>query len=225
MDRGLGARGGRRACRAWPLYAAHLDRAADEAPQPRLETPRAGAGWSLEPKPVTDWRPNYDGAASSVFQTYRKGDRVVALYVALLPDTSVEGAELVTSTNVMVVQKHPVWSNVGRARAGRRPRHGRRSALRADPASLAGAAPAGLGLVPHLRARADQSVSRESCCFARNKLLDRGDDGAAIILAAPYEGEPEDAAETLREFAREMTPSIDAELARVSETRRATPGR
>ena len=34
------------------------------------------------------------------------------LYIGFYPHQR-QGAELVTSTNVMVVQKHPVWSNVG----------------------------------------------------------------------------------------------------------------
>jgi hypothetical protein len=52
--------------------------------------------------------------------------------------------------------------------------------------------------------------------FARNKLLGRRDDGAAIIVAAPYADDPDDAADTLREFALEMTPSVEAALARIA---------
>ena len=47
---------------------------------------------------------------------------------------------------------------------------------------------------------------------ARDMLLRRGDDSAAIVLAAPYETRPETAAETLRIFAREMLPAIDHAL-------------
>jgi EpsI family protein len=47
---------------------------------------------------------------------------------------------------------------------------------------------------------------------ARDKLLRRGDDCAAIVLAAPYEARPETAADTLRVFTREMLPSIDQVL-------------
>jgi EpsI family protein len=51
--------------------------------------------------------------------------------------------------------------------------------------------------------------------LARDKLFGRGDDGAAIILAAPYEERPGPAAEAMRAFLRDMRPSIDAALARV----------
>ena len=49
--------------------------------------------------------------------------------------------------------------------------------------------------------------------LTRDKLLGRGDAGAAIIIATPYEEQPDAAAEMLRQFARDMKPSIDAALA------------
>jgi hypothetical protein len=49
--------------------------------------------------------------------------------------------------------------------------------------------------------------------LARDKLLGRGDDSAAIVLAAPYEARPEAAAEALRLFLRDMLPSIEKSLA------------
>ncbi len=204
---------------AWPLYAAHLDRSAGESAGLRLEVPPPVQGWSLEDKAVTDWRPNYQGAATSVFQAYRKGGRVVVLYVAYYP-TQRRGAELVTSTNVMVVQKHPVWSNVGELRRkeklGTDPLSIRQTQLRSMPQRLLvwdWMFISGFELTnPYLA----------KVLFAKNKLLDHPDDGAAIIVAAPYEGEPEDAADTLREFALAMAPSVQAELVRVAgPTRRS----
>jgi len=52
--------------------------------------------------------------------------------------------------------------------------------------------------------------------LARDRLLGRGDDAAAIILATPYEGQPEGAQETLRQFVREMLPSIEIALKQAS---------
>ena len=49
--------------------------------------------------------------------------------------------------------------------------------------------------------------------LARDKLLRRGDDSAAIALAAPYDASPEAAAETLHVFLRDMLPAIDTALA------------
>jgi EpsI family protein len=49
--------------------------------------------------------------------------------------------------------------------------------------------------------------------LARDRLLGRSDDSAVIILAAPYEERPERAAETLREFSREMRLALLEALA------------
>jgi EpsI family protein len=48
--------------------------------------------------------------------------------------------------------------------------------------------------------------------LARDKLLGRGDDAAVVVVAAPYAERAEDAQETLRQFVRDMRPSIDAAL-------------
>ena len=199
---------------AWPLYAAaHLDRSGERVVAARLETPPPAHGWSLDATPATNWRPAYEGPSASVFQTYRKGDRVVVLYIGYYPDQR-RGAELVTSTNVMVVQKHPVWSNVGELRRkenlGMGPLGVRQTQLRSTSQRL---------LVWDWLFISGHELTNPylaKLLFARNKLLGRRDDGAAIIVAAPYEGEPEDAADTLREFALEMTPSVEAALARVA---------
>jgi EpsI family protein len=55
------------------------------------------------------------GADATVFQTYRQGDREVAVWLFYYA-TQREGAELVTTRNVMVVQKHPVWERVGQSK-------------------------------------------------------------------------------------------------------------
>ena len=57
--------------------------------------------------------------------------------------------------------------------------------------------------------------------LARDKLLGRGDSGSAIIIATPSEEQSGVSAETLRQFAREMKPSIDAALAQVENRVRA----
>jgi len=53
--------------------------------------------------------------------------------------------------------------------------------------------------------------------LARDKLFDRGDAAAAVIVAAPYEEQDDVGAKTLALFVREMKPSIDAALARAAD--------
>ena len=204
---------------AWPLYAAHLDRSTQSSAPLRLEIAAPASGWSLVAEPATNWRPNYEGASTSIFQTYRKGDHTVVLYVGFYPNQR-RGAELVTSTNIMVVQKHPIWANVEESRrkegVGTWPLNVRQTLLRSREQRLV------IWDWFHISGYKLTNPYLAKLLFARNKLLGRADDGAAIIIATPYDEDPEIGAETLREFVREMTPSIDAVLAAV-ENQRGTP--
>jgi len=203
----------------WPLYASLLDRASGESGTLAIEAPAPLQGWSPESAPLTDWRPRYEGESASLVQTYRKGDRSVMLYVGYYRHQR-EGERLVTSTNIMVVQKHPVWSNVGESRRvediGVGPHDVRETRLRSAGQRLL--------VWDWFRISGEDLASpyRAKILLARDKLLGRGDDGTAIIVAAPYQEQPDAAAETLREFVREMRPSIDAVLAGVA-TRAGAP--
>lgn len=192
---------------AGPAYAAWLER---PGAVPVLDIPREAAGWSRSPTPLTDWRPDYDGAAVERFQVYRKGERAVALYVGYFRNQR-QDAELVNSTNVMVVQKHPVWANVGEARRTEQ-WDGDAVTLRQTRLRSAGQR---LLVWDWFWISGDQlsSAYLAKLYLVRDKLLGRGDDAAAIIIAAPYTEHAEDAQRTLREFAREMLPSVQASLA------------
>ena len=166
----------------WPLYAAYLDRASEYRGTFVVAPPAPVAGWSFAEKPLTDWRPRYEGAAASVFQVYRKGDRAVALYVGFYPQQR-KGAELLTSTNIMVVQKHPIWSTSSdlprREDLGNGPVEIRQTKLRSPGQRL---------LVWDWLRVAERDLSSRyvaKLLLARDKLLDRGDDGSTIILATP----------------------------------------
>jgi EpsI family protein len=198
---------------AWPLYAGFLDRSVADADAIVIEAPAGTQGWALEATPPTDWRPRYEGESATLFRGYRKGDRVVVLYLGYYPRQR-EGEKLVTSTNIMVVQKHPVWSNFGESsrveESGSGPLAVRQTQLRSIRQRL---------LVWDWFRISGRDLSNPylaKLLLARDKLLGRGDAGSAIIIAAPYDEQPDAAAATLRQFVREMKPSIDAALARVA---------
>lgn len=195
---------------AGPLYAAWLERDSAKALAVALPIPGDAAGWKRVDTPLTDWRPHYSGAAASRFEVYRKGDRQVAVYLGFYPHQR-QGAELVTSTNIMVVQKHPVWSNVGEAtvleKIGAASVSLRETQLRSPNQRL---------LVWDwywISGRQLSSPYLAKLYLAAGKLLGAGDSAAAVILATPYEGQPDAARETLREFAAAMQPSVDTALA------------
>lgn len=196
----------------WVLYSAHLDRVNAAKSAPVLASPAPAAGWSLDSTQLTDWRPHYQGAAASLFETWRKGDHRVAVYLGYYRNQR-RGAELVTSTNIMIVQKHPVWNNMGDGPRiedlGNGPVEIRQTKLRSPVQRL---------LTWDWYRLAGRDLTNPylaKLLLARDRLLDRGDDAAAIILAAPYDDRPQEAAEVLQQFVREMLPSINATLIHV----------
>jgi len=206
---------------AWPLYAAYLVRDDGQAGAPMLASPAPAHGWRLDSAPLTVWRPRYHGASSSIFEVYRKGGRAVALYVGYYRHQH-RGAELVTTTNVMVVQKDPVWEQIGQTSRsedlGQGPVDIRQTLLQSAEQKL---------LVwswfrIHGKSLSDPYWAK--LLLARETLFNHGDDGAAIILATPYDGHAGPAQGTLRAFARQMLPSIDATLARVEAAPRVAAG-
>ena len=199
---------------AGPAYAGYLDRGeSSERPMASsLPAPAAAGGWVADPGTFTDWRPHYDPASATLFQVYRKGDRVVGLHLGYYRHQR-RGAQLVSTGNIMVVQKHPIWTDVGESRIEDASGPGtfpvRQSQLRSTPQRLLiwdWFRIAGHDLInPYLA----------KVLLAWEKLAHRGDDGTAIILATPYTDPSQPPSATLQEFMRDMLPSIDAALARV----------
>jgi len=193
---------------AWPLYAEYLDRG-DSKPI-SLATPDGTPDWSVEPQLPVQWRPHYGGAAGSVFAVYRNGNRVVAVYLAHYRDQR-QGAELVSSQNLLAGGRDSTWSTTATSTYDEPLPDGimelRESRLRSGAHRL---------LVWDWYRIGGRDLSNPylaKALLARDKLLGRGDDSAAIVLAAPYEARPEAATETLRLFLRDMRPSIEKSLA------------
>jgi len=197
---------------AWPAYAAYLDRDhADDRATLTLAAPSPAGGWVADPAPLTDWRPRYDPASATIFQVYRKGERVVALHLGYYHRQR-PGAQLISSTNIMVVQKHPVWGNLSESRVrdaiGPGTLDVRETRLRSPQQRL---------LVWDWFRIAGHDVINPygaKAMLAWQKLSNRGDDGTAIIIATPYDDPSQPPAATLSEFAHDMLPSINAALAR-----------
>jgi exosortase A len=198
-----------------PLYAAHLDRRSGGQAAVILASPAGASGWTLAADELTDWRPRYAGATASVFQVYRKGDKSIALYVGYYRHQR-QGAELISSQNT--VQAPPGWRQVASAVRNESMGSG---ALKLRETHLR--SPAKRLLVWEWFRIGDRELSDPflaKALLARDRLLGRSDDSAVIILAAPYEARPEAAAESLRQFAREMRPSLHVVLAPANQENR-----
>jgi len=192
---------------AWPLCVPYLERGHD-APV-RLAAPAGASGWSLEPQQDMHWRPHYHGAAASTLAVYRKGDRSVAVYLGYYRNQR-QGAELVGSQNLVAGAGDSPWTKTSEALQREELPSG---TLQLRQTWLRSAA--GRMLVWDWYRIGGQDLSNPylaKALVARDKLLRRGDDSAAIVLAAAYDSRPETAAQTLRLFTREMLPAIDHAL-------------
>jgi EpsI family protein len=142
-------------------------------------------------------------------QSYRKGDKAVSLYLGYYRHQRT-GAELITSTNVMIGQEHPVWGKVGET--------GRTATIAGRSVQI---------IQTRLRSPAQRLLAWNwnrlgdtytvnpflaKWLEAKTRLLGRPDDAAAIILSTPYEGKTDGAAATLQEFVDDMLPAIEASL-------------
>jgi exosortase A len=195
---------------AWPLWMHYLGEAAADSGAVILQSPAGASGWTADSTPLSSWRPHYAGAAASVSGTYRKHDRSVSLYLAYYRNQR-QGAELINSQNVIVQESHPAWANIGETRRtedfGRGPVALRQTRLRSTGQRL---------LVWHWFRVSGRDLSNPylaKALLARDTLLGRGDESSVIIVAAPDAESAEAAQETLRQFAREMLPSINSALA------------
>ena len=142
-------------------------------------------------------------------QTYRKGSKVVSLYLGYYLHQQ-EGTQLVTSTNVIVQQKHPVWNNVGESKravtVSSQPLQIVQTKLRSPTQRL---------LVWNWNRIGDTftvNAHFAKLLEAKARLLGQRDDAAAIILSAPYEGDMESAAAVLQEFIGDMLPALETSL-------------
>jgi exosortase A len=192
---------------AWPLFVPYLG-SAEHAPI-RLAAPSGASGWSLQPQQATHWRPHYQGAAASALAVYRKGEHSVAVYLAYYRNQR-QGAELVGSQNLIAGPSDSPWARIGESLRTEDLPNGR---LELRQTRLG--APGARLLVWDWYRIAGADLSNPyvaKALLARDRLLRRNDDSAAIALAAPYEASSETAAETLRLFAGEMLPAIDNAL-------------
>lgn len=200
----------------WPAYALYLNSVPVEIQGSTIEPPDSVLGWIPLATSITDWQPHYIGADAHVVQAYRKEEKTVSVYLGYYR-TQRQDAELINSQNYMVRQKHPVWTNVGE--------EAREISLPGGKVTIQQTllrAPAQRLLVWSWNNLAGTNTINPylaKLLLAKSKLLGQRDDGAAIVIAAPYgvEESPQAAASVLQAFVQDMLPAIQKSLVNVSQ--------
>ena len=91
----------------WPVWAERASQR-DDVHSYAFAVPDGAGGWQFRATALTTWKPDYQKPSAEAGAQYTKGGDTVGLYLAYY-GAQTQGAELVNSQNVMVVQKHPVW--------------------------------------------------------------------------------------------------------------------
>lgn len=187
----------------WPVLAAYLDRAPHTSVAPQLNLPSDIAGWQASDAPLSTWTPSVFNAATRLTRTYQRGTQSVQLSIYYYR-AQTKGKQMVSSQNVMANESDKDWTAIGESA-----RHFSAPPLDVLQTRLHG--PRRYLLTWHWYWLADRYLTnpyRAKMLQAREKLLGHGDDGAIIILAAPYEDSPQRAGEALEAFARDALPTI-----------------
>ncbi|MDE2366364.1 MAG: EpsI family protein, partial [Betaproteobacteria bacterium] len=205
----------------WPAYAVYLENMHSPAgATPELRIGGLPGKWEVSADEVSDWRPKYVGAAAQLVQSYKDSKqpgRAVSLHIAYYRDQQ-QGKELVNSENVLTPENE-LSNEPERGSHWRNVKHGTRTATFGS-----GPATVNENLVQSystkllvwrwywLGEEITASPYVAKFMLARNKLLRRGDDGAEIIIAAPYSETPDEAAPVLESFLTDMMPAIETSL-------------
>lgn len=193
----------------WTRYAHYLDARSAIKIEVAMPAPVPVKGWQEQTDLVADWKPSYVNTSGEWLRTYVRDGQVVGVYVAYYR-TQHQGAELINTQNVMIPQKHLIWSNVGES---------------ARPVVLSGTT---VPVTQTLLTSRDQRLliwewSRINgrhmnndylgmMQLALSKVLGQRDDGASIVVFTPYEGAPTQKAAVLQAFITDMLPTIDASI-------------
>jgi exosortase A len=191
----------------WPAFA-YYNEQANLNPHPvALAAP--AVSWAPA-APFSGWVPAYKGPAAHYSGVFKQDATPVALHV-LYYRNQAPYRSLISSVNVLAGPKDP-WHEIGST--------GVMADLAGRPLGLREArmsGPNGAHMLVWQWMTIDGHLTSSNIVGklwqARAKLLFRGDDGAAVLLAAPYEADPDTARAALRAFTASQGAAIDAALA------------
>jgi exosortase A len=202
---------------AWAPHAyLHLLERQTFNPTPAaLALPQAIGPWTAA-SPVAKLTPSSPGAASTVMQEYRNGDRVVGIYIAFFRNQH-QGAEAVSSRNLLVNEHTRDWRVTGESmrnlELANAPGSVRQSRLLRGTRYLLAWQWYWLGDAQTANA------FRAKWLQAKQRLLGTGNDGANIVVFAPYDTQPAQAVATMESFLAAAAPTIRQSLQQAGEHR------
>ncbi|HHJ81131.1 MAG TPA: exosortase A [Candidatus Tenderia electrophaga] len=191
----------------WPVWGMVSDNAVNSAPV-TLTAP-THERWQKTDS-MTDWRPRYLGTDAELMQSYERDGVRVSLYLGYYREQR-QNAELVNSQNVLIQQKHEVWSQVGRSEMQFQVNDQNidvwQGRLRANHGQ-------NLQVVYWHWLGGQYSINPylSKLIEAKAKLLGQPRDGAVILLATEFDDDTDSALASLQQFAEDMLPLVQQQL-------------
>jgi exosortase A len=198
----------------WPALAWTLARTPPAATAPiKLQAPVGVDGWRQSKVSAWDWRPHVVNPDGSLYQFYVKGQQTpVGLYLGAYRSQR-HGAELLTSQNYMIRQKHPVWSQTELTTRLVRLDGKEDFVKQSDLKSINGQR-----LLAWYWYRVGDRYTGDQYIGKLYELLERvvahRRDGVFIAVTTQYDDKEQKAAKRLQAFLVQMLPSIERELDR-----------
>jgi len=191
----------------WPAYAQFIERIGHNPVQAELNDFKSG--WQ-NTTPFTTWKPSIAPSQAELHQFYQKSSRSVGVIINYYRNQK-KGSELISSLNRLVPYEDPIWIRTGIS--------ARNELLQDKTQSLLETRISGGAqkfVVWHWYWINGKSVTSDymgKLLQAKNKLLLQGDDGASVMILAPYEDNPDEARSLLREFLAENLSALETALA------------
>lgn len=201
---------------AAPAYSLFLDARSSGQVAASLATPAPVNGWMPQTAAEVHFRPHYSGATALFEKSFRKGDRVVGLYIGYYANQR-EGREMIAFGNAVVSPDDHSWRVLGERRMTSlaEPAEAIQTRVRSDRTEAT---------VLHWYWAGDRWVVRPQMVKllqAFDKLRGKGDDSAVIVAYARAGTDPREVEAVLEQFASDMAPSIAAVLANARSMRQS----
>lgn len=198
----------------WPFFAVYLENSSQVDLSREVKVADVSEKWRHGYDPVSNWKPIYVGATAELRQSYRHNADLVDLYISYYRNQQ-QGAELISWQNVLVPESGSNWRQITEET--------REVSVRSVHMVLKQNqldSPSTKLLIWRWYWLGDEVTANPylaKMILAKRKLLGRGDEGAEILIAAPYQESPEEAVPVLQNFMNEMMPAITTALEHASD--------
>lgn len=190
----------------WPVWANYMDQAEFNAAHADLTQLRPSWQDSL---PFTTWKPRFYPSDAELYRFFQHGSQTVGIFIYYYRNQNA-GSMLISSSNRILSEKDHIWNKLSTSVRTEsvlgRNLTVREELIQSDSGSL---------LIWHSYWIDGEFVENDyagKLLQAKEKLTMRGDDGAALVVFAPYLDNPDSARQTLRTFLTENLSSVEAML-------------